>query len=543
MFYKLDSPASSGALRRPLFFALLMVLLSGSPVVAETFERANLEIRNVRIWSSSDNTLSEPIDFSIRNGVVGSPGDGSSVDVETIQIDATGHVLLGAIQADEKANIVIFEASPADDIAILATSAAYTKLVVRDGKLIRNKYMETGLKRTVEVDNVRQMPRRQVQLVYDNWDMTAAGLVALDYVQYDQDSASRQQVGDLTPFEGGDVADARLAVYGRLGGENSPVSYYVDLGFNGFQEGFDRTDDDDITLFNLELTTQIRRLGSLTVGRMKDYASNTRIMGGAWLPTTARSNPINALTRSRDNGLRLTNTAFNKRMTWALGLYNDWLSQSDTDFDEANTFATGRVTGLLLDDPDGEQLFHVGMSGRWTDAAEDTIRFRARPSIFSAPEFMDTGDIEFDDGQWFIGDVVWRKRNFMVMAEHVKTQIKSPTSGDLDFSGTSATFEWTLTGEGRGYNRDRGSVDRPIPNFDFGRGGKGLWAFALSWSDTDLTDGVVEGGEMEQIIAGISWYPSRSVRWGLEYSWIDLDRFGISGRTEFVHLFAHLGNL
>ena len=88
----------------------------------------------------------------------------------------------------------------------------------------------------------------------------------------------------------------------------------VDVGFNGFGEGFDITSDDEYSLYNLEFTFPEMRIGKLTVGRMKAPATISRVSGGAYLPTAFRQAPVSALTKSRDDGVRLTNTAFDSNL-------------------------------------------------------------------------------------------------------------------------------------------------------------------------------------------------------------------------------------
>jgi hypothetical protein len=42
-------------------------------------------------------------------------------------------------------------------------------------------------------------------------------------------------------------------------GRDNPAHYYVDMGYNGFSEGFDITNDDGYSLYNLELRFPERR--------------------------------------------------------------------------------------------------------------------------------------------------------------------------------------------------------------------------------------------------------------------------------------------
>ncbi len=403
------------------------------------------------------------------------------------------------------------------------------------------EHFEEITQATREVEDPDHMPLRALETGNDKASIYVGGIISVDGLDTVQDDESKQQVGDLTEFRGGDLTAARFVIGGHLGQERQ-VEYFMDWGYNGFEQGFDIVNDDEYTLYNLEVTFPKLRIGKMTFGRMKAPWGLSRNWGGAYLPTAVRQAPVNALTKSRDDGVRLTNTAFDKRMTWGVGVFNDWLTKG-TSRSDTNTYVTGRVTGLVFDDQEDEHLLQVGMGIRLADFVEDTIRFKAGPGVPSVPKFLDTGDMPADGARWLTGEIAWRKRNFMVNAEHVRTELDSPTIGDPTFSGTYVWFEWAATGEARPWNRDNALPGRPQPSRDFTKGGKGLWSFSFAINDTNLNEGLVNGGDMQQAMIGVNWYPQKSYRWGLAYGRTWLDRDGIDSTTDFLHLFIHVSNL
>ena len=144
---------------------------------------------------------------------------------------------------------------------------------------------------------------------------------------------------------------------------------------------------------------------------------------------------------------------------------------------------------------------------------------------------------------WLTGEVAWRKRNFMITAEHVQTDLDSPAIGNPTFRGSYVWFEWTMTGESRAWNYDQSLPKRPQPSRDFTKGGKGLWNLVFAINDTDLNQGLIEGGDMQQAMIGINWFPQKSFRWGLGYGRTWLYRDGIDSTSDFLHLFIHISNL
>jgi phosphate-selective porin OprO/OprP len=498
-------------------------------------------LTNIGIWDGSSGEVRNGQHILIIAGEIVEAGSEKPRAPSGTQImDGSGHVAVGAITPGRIANFVVFDASPLENISVFARADLHTQLLVKDGELLENHYAVVR-QPGPDVDDADHMPLRVIE-ANNGWASIAiGGIISVDGVDTIQDDESEQQIGDLTEYRGAGLTAARFVIYGHLG-RNNPFTYYSDWGYNGFEEGFDVTEDDEYSLYNLELTFPEMRIGKLTVGRMKAPTTISRVSGGAYLPTAFRQAPISALTKSRDNGVRLTNTAFDKRITWGMGVFNDWLvdgrSMSDT-----NTYVTGRVSGLVFDDKSNDHLLELGLGMRWTDFVEDSIRFRARPGVPFVPNFLDTGDMQGDEARWLTGELAWRKRNFMVTAEHVRTKLDSPTIGDPTFSGSYVWFEWTLTGETRSWNYDKAVFGRPLPSRDFTKGGKGLWSFAFAVNDTDLNEGMIDGGDMQQVMLGINWYPSKSFRWGLAYGRTWLDRDGLDSTTDFLHLFIHLSNL
>jgi phosphate-selective porin len=498
-------------------------------------------LTNIGIWDTSSGEVRNDHHILIVAGEiveVGPQKPRAPTGAEVI--DGSGHVAVGTITPGRIANFVVLDANPQEDISILARADLHTRLLVKDGRVLENNY-EVVRARESDIDDPDHVPLRTIEASNDWASIGVAGIISVDGLDMIQDDESKQQVGDLTEFRGAGLTAARFVFFGYLGRE-SPLNYYIDLGYNGFGEGFDITSDDEYSLYNLEFAFPETRIGTFTVGRMKAPTTISRVAGGAYLPTAFRQAPVSALTRSRDDGVRLTNTAFDKRMTWGVGVFNDWITEG-RDIGDTNTYVTGRVTGLIFDDQAGEHLLQAGIGMRWTDFVEDSIRFRARPGVPFVPNFLDTGDLPGNEARWLTGEISWRKRNFMLTAEHVRTEIDSPTIGDPTFSGSYLWFEWTLTGETREWNYDEALFGRPLPSHDFTKGGKGLWSVSFALNDTDLNEGLVEGGDMQQAMIGINWYPSKSYRWGLAYGRTWLDRDGLDSTTDFLHLFIHLSNL
>ncbi len=192
----------------------------------------------------------------------------------------------------------------------------------------------------------------------------------------------------------------------------------------------------------------------------------------------------------------------------------------------------GRLTALPFVSADESNLLHLGLAARYSDAREG-FRFAAEPEFNLSPTFVSTGDevLEADDIRTFGFEVAWRRGPFWVSGEHLRNEVSAPDLGNPVFSGSYVTASWVLSGEMRSYNR-RSAVFGGIPVarsvYD---GGWGSWEVGVRWSDLDLNDGTIEGGEMQIVSAALTWWLTRFFNTSLNLRTIELDRDGLSGRS------------
>ena len=149
------------------------------------------------------------------------------------------------------------------------------------------------------------------------------GGMALDFVRYAQNPASREQLGDLTDYEVPEIRVMRLGLAGTFN-FSRPWRWYVSGAYRGFDQGFDRSEDETWSLFDLWVEAPLGRLGWLTVGKFKEPLSMERLMGGGFMPGIERAMGTDALTPSRNVGVQLGGHLAHARMTWAAGVFNDW---------------------------------------------------------------------------------------------------------------------------------------------------------------------------------------------------------------------------
>jgi phosphate-selective porin OprO/OprP len=133
-------------------------------------------------------------------------------------------------------------------------------------------------------------------------------------------------------------------------------------------------------------------------------------------------------------------------------------------------------------------------------------------------------------------ETYWRNGPYMLGFEYIGTDVDSPQSGNPYLSGYHITGSWALTGEMRAYRKRGGTFD-PLPVArPVNQGGWGAVELALRYSNTDLNDGMLEGGEMDIYSLGVNWWFTRSTHLSANYRYITLDRLGTQGDSSGLNV-------
>ena len=258
-----------------------------------------------------------------------------------------------------------------------------------------------------------------------------------------------------------------------------------------------------------------------------------RVQSMAILPMQERSAVNDAFLPSREHGVILSGMA-GEWSTWAVGAFNDWID-SDESFDDTTDHFVGRVTWVPAVSKDESNLLHLGLGLRHSDAKQP-LRTGTEPEFNNSPLFVNTGEILADNAITYSLEGYWRKGPFLTSFEYLGVDVDSETSGDPFFSGYQVGASWTVTGETRAYRKRSGTfgavpVSRPV-----NQGGWGVLEVASMYSHLDMTEGTVDGGEMDIISFGVNWWLTQSTVVSANYRDISLDRSDGSGDASGLNL-------
>ncbi|MFC1680762.1 OprO/OprP family phosphate-selective porin [Pseudomonadota bacterium] len=207
-----------------------------------------------------------------------------------------------------------------------------------------------------------------------------------------------------------------------------------------------------------------------------------------------------------------------------LGIFSD---AADDDSDAGQGVA-GRVTYAPW--AEKTSVLHLGLAASYRNLQPgNTERFRSRPeSHVTDVRLVDTGELTDGERISRVGlEAAALKGPFSVQSEYIRTDLERGERPELNFEGWYAYASWVLTGESREYDVGNGRFRRIRPAHPLGQGGSGAWELALRYSNLDLNDEDVVGGEQDNITLALNWYPNKDVRFSLNYiNIVGVDRPG-----------------
>lgn len=168
------------------------------------------------------------------------------------------------------------------------------------------------------------------------------------------------------------------------------------------------------------------------------------------------------------------------------------------------------------------------------------MRYRNQPELFvgetggagfvpvgvpsNLPAFVDTGLIATENVNLFAAELAAAKGPWHAQSEAVFANVRQISAGDATFSGGYVQVGSILTGEHRPYNRKAGVFGRVNPDCRFGTtGGCGALELTSRWSYLDLDDATIQGGQLEDFIAGLNWYLNPRTKFQFNYVRAQLD--------------------
>ena len=348
--------------------------------------------------------------------------------------------------------------------------------------------------------------------------LRASAGVILDAGTYAQDDASREQF-DLKPDE--QIRDFRVMLNGRIKTKRA-ITWCAGLMYDG-DKWLVRQTGVQIAIPELK--------GQLFVGRSKEGVSLNMIMVGYAGWTMERSTTVVATVPLLADGIKWLGYLPKQRVIYNLGWYTDVLSEGQS-FSSYDQQVVARVGFLPILEEKGT-LLHIALTARYGLVNDRTLRLRSRPELNISPYFVETESFAARDTQMLQGEAYYRPGPFLFGTEYFVQKANALDAPDPVFHGGDAVASWLITGETRKYNTAGGYFLAVSPKRTVFEGGPGAWEAVLRLSYIDLDDSAVHGGRFWRLTPMVNWYLSDHLRLELAYGVGQLDRFGVTGTTQF----------
>ncbi len=257
-------------------------------------------------------------------------------------------------------------------------------------------------------------------------------------------------------------------------------------------------------------------------GHFKEFFSLEELTSSKYLAFLERS-LNNAFAPGRNSGVGFEGKS--DKVTWGIGAYYD-ADGFGVSTSEDNINYTARVVFRPLFEDKGKNMFHIGIAATQKDRAS-SIRFRVRPEAHFTNRFVDTRSFSADDAMILGLELAGVHNNFWWAAEYNQADVSTPIGPDPTFDGGYVQVGYIFGDNYRRYKTSAGAFDRQKPDSNWGMDdGKGAWEIAFRYSTIDLTDGGINGGEMDDITVGVNWYLNPATRLMMNYVMADVDQVG-----------------
>jgi phosphate-selective porin OprO/OprP len=350
--------------------------------------------------------------------------------------------------------------------------------------------------------------------------LRASAGVILDAATFAQDDASREQF-ELEPDW--QVRDFRVMFNGRIK-TGRKITWCAGFMYDhSGDEWFVRQTGIQIAVPELK--------GHVFIGRSKEGISLNMVMVGYAGWTMERSTTVVATVPLLADGIKWMGYLPKQRLIYNLGWYTDVLSEGQS-FSSYDQQVVARVGFLPILEETGT-LLHVALAGRYGLVNDRTLRLRSRPELNVAPYFVETESFPARDTTMGQAEVYYRPGPWLFGAEYFVQKADALEVPDPLFHGGDAVVSWLITGETRKYNTAGGYFFAVSPRRTVFEGGPGAWEALLRLSCIDLDDGAIHGGRFWRLTPMVNWYLSDHLRLELAYGIGQLDRFGVTGKTQF----------
>jgi phosphate-selective porin OprO/OprP len=526
-------------IKTKLFHAAILMMIPFWGLSQELItDMQNILIRNVTVIDQTGKTEDEVVSILIRDKKLKLVSrDKIELKEADISFDAKGGFVLGRLELGSLAGFIILDQDPRTNVDVMLDTRTYAIFAVSKGEVVLNKLVRIDIDPSEQIRNWQSYspPPIALPLSYQNkrkWNvfrtkpinLVLAGAIIMENTRWlSSDSINAEQVGDLSQFEGGSIRGFRAGLGGTFNFKK-PWTFVFSFGTQAFERGFEQSNLSEFVLYDYRVDIPVGK-ATMSLGKQRETISIQRLTSLVYLPSQQeRASAMDALLPSRNIGIVFNSSMLKQRMTWAAGIFNNWF-ETGQSISQTPTVVTGRITGLPFISNDESNLLHLGVAGRYSNAAGG-IRYKAKTEIFRGPVSVDTDLLDDAESTFHYGlEMAWRKGPFIISGEYIQSNVNSSVNNNPSFKGYYVVASYVFTGEMRHYNKRSGIFKRVNVAHGLNSGGWGELEIYGRWSSIDLSDKSIDGGEMNTFSLGLNWWPIAAIQINVNYRYSTLDRF------------------
>ncbi len=267
--------------------------------------------------------------------------------------------------------------------------------------------------------------------------------------------------------------------------------------------------------------TKIPFLGNLQFGHFKEPIG-LELLASSKHITLMERGLTNPLTPERNTGIMAYNSTEHERLSWALGYFVP--ADNYGKYVGGKFNISGRISGLpIYNTEEKYHALHLGLSLTHQYQNNSPYELSTRPESHLIQPIA-VAEIDFAKAVNQAGlEAAWVYGPFSLQGEYIHANALTSYKSSLDnstynFMAYYAYASFFITGEHRNYKSSITTFDRVKPKKNFGKeGGAGAWEVALRYSEIDLDDTDIEGGNVANITTGVNWYLNPATRIMLNY--------------------------
>ncbi len=271
-------------------------------------------------------------------------------------------------------------------------------------------------------------------------------------------------------------------------------------------------------------------VGNFRVGNFKEPMGLSMLTSSNFI--TEMERPLaNAFDNDRNLGFMIFNQHLEKRLSWFAGYFYPTDNSGKYLGNKYNLVA--RITGLpVYNTNNGYKVLHLGVSYAYQYHDNTAISAKLRPEAHLAPTYLSLDVDNVTSVSDINGEFLMIFNTLSFESEYTFSAINLPSTSIYDKSSYNlfayyATFSWFLTGEHKNYVKSKTTFGRLTPKNNMGQnGGFGAIELSLRYSNINLDDNDLQGGNMSSITGGINWYLNPATKIALNYVYANVNNYG-----------------